>query len=252
MAFLPGIFSRPAVPAAAAPAPQGGPASRQPEPVNGQQANPANMPGSQAAPAAGGPEPAVANPMDVFTNLLTPRAPDPKAPKTPTLSDPLLAPLDPVAFNEQLGKANFTQGVDPANMTKALQGDIGAFKEILDQVGRQAFGAAAKLSHGLAENGAREAGGRVEASLDSRFRDYQVRAQNPTNEALSHPAVAPMLQGVKLIIAQNNPQLSATEVNSRAEEYFTNMAQVLANPKDANNATNNTAGKKGDFSYLLN
>ena len=52
-------------------------------------------------------------------------------------------------------------------------------------------------------------------------------------EALQHPAVAPMLNAVKMQIASSNPNLSPDQVQQQAEQYFSQMADVLVAPKQA-------------------
>lgn len=252
MAFLDGIFNRqqPAAPAApAAPAPtnsngSAGPALQQPSPAN-PAANPAAMPGAPAAPAAGGPQ----NPMDAFADIFKPRPVDPKAPKAPTLADPLLGPMDPTKFREQIASTNFAAAIPQETMQKAISGDAQALMEAINTASREAFAAAAQLSHGLVEHGSRTAAERVNSSLDSRIRNFQIRTQNTSNEALTHPAVAPMVNAVKIQIAQANPNLSPEAVQQQAEQYFSQMADVLVAPKQAQQQPQKP--KEGDFSYLL-
>lgn len=257
MAFLDGIFNRqqpaapaapqpgaPATPAAAAGG-AAGPASKQPVPAN-PAADPNAMPGSSAAPAAGGPQ----NPMDAFADIFKPRVVDPKAPKAPTLADPILGPLDPAKFKEQIATTNFAASIPQETLQKAISGDAQALMDAINSASREAFAAAAQLSHGLVEHGARTASERVNSSLDSRIRNFQIRSQNTSNEALTHPAVAPMLNAVKIQIAQSNPTLSPDAVQQQAEQYFSQMAEVLVAPKQQQAAAA-AKPKEGDFSYLL-
>lgn len=258
MAFLPGIFGKaPAAPAAPAPAPAApaqtaatagggaGPATQQQTPAN-PAANPAAMPGAAGTPAAGGPQ----NPLDSFVDMFKPRPIDPKAPKTPTMADPILGPMDPAAFKQQVAQANFAAAIPQETMQKALAGDTAAFAEAINAAAREAFAASAQLSHGLVEHGARTAAERVNTSLDSRIRNFQIKTQNTSNEALAHPAVAPMLNAVKVQIAQSNPNLTPEAVQQQAEQYFTQMADVLVAPKQQA-AQAAATPKTGDFSYLL-
>lgn len=255
MAFLPGIFGKqPAAPAPAAPAPASpaavaggaaGPATQQQAPAN-PGAAPGAMMGAPTPAAAGGPQ----NPMDSFVDMFKPRPVDPKAPKAPTLADPFLSPLDPTAFKQQVSTANFAAAIPQETLQKALSGDTQAFMDAINTASREAFAASAQLSHGLVEHGARTAADRVSNSMDSRIRNFQIRSQNTSNEALAHPAVAPMLNAVKVQIAQSNPNLTPEAVQQQAEQYFTQMADVLVAPKQQAAAA---AAKpaQGDFSYLL-
>lgn len=255
MAFLPGIFGKanapapapaapqpqmaaPVAPAAPAPAPIGGPASKQAAP-----ANPSADPATMNNPAA--------NPLDGFADIFKPRPVDPNAPKAPTLSDPYLGPLDPNTFRQQLANVNFAANIAPETVQKAMSGDAQAFSEAINAATREAFAAAAQLSHGLVEHGARTAAERLNGTLDSRIRNFQIKTQNTNHEALAHPAVAPMLNAIKMQIAQSNPQLTPEAVQQHAEQYFTQMAEVLTAPKRTAAQAANTP-KETDFSSYLN
>lgn len=254
MAFLNGIFGKPQAPATPAAAPAqtaatagggAGPASLQQQPAN-PLANPQAMPGQSAAPAANGPE----NPLDSFVDMFKPRQQDPNAAKTPTLNDPILGQLDPSAFKQQVSQANFAASIPQETIQKAISGDPQAFAEAINTAAREAFAAAAQLSHGLVEHGSRTAAERVNSSLDSRIRNFQIKTQNTNHEALGHPAVAPMLNAVKMQIATSNPTLTPEQVQQQAETYFTQMADVLTAPK-RQAAEQAAKPKENDFSYLL-
>lgn len=257
MAFLNGLFNKPQVPQQApqqqAPqAPQvnsngsAGPAGQQQNGPANPGAAPQNMQNQPGQPPAGGPQ----NPLDQFVGIFQPRAADPNAQKQPSLNDPFLGPIDPVAFKQQVSQANFAANIPQERMQAALSGDVNAFSEVINTAAREAFSAAAQLSHGLVEQGTRTGLERLNGTLDSRIRNFQVRSQNTSNEALNHPAVAPMLSAVKMQIAQSNPNLSADQVQQQAEQYFSQMAEVLAPGKQQQQAPQQPAGT--DFSsYLL-
>ncbi len=257
MAFLPGIFGRanaPA-PAPAAPQPQAALNNNQPQPAPApvSAAGPATKQATMANPGA---DPAamnnpVPNPLDNFADIFKPKAVDPNAPKAPTLADPFLGPMDPAAFRQQLSTVNFASNIPQETVQKAMSGDAQAFSDAINAATREAFAAAAQLSHGLVEHGARTAAERVNGSLDSRIRNFQIKSQNTNHEALAHPAVAPMLNAVKMQIAQSNPQLTPEAVQQQAETYFTQMADVLTAPKRAAAQAASTP-KETDFSSYLN
>lgn len=259
MSFLDGIFNRqpttPAAPAAATPTQQptpvnnngsAGPATKQTAPAN-PGADPATMFNGQPTAPAGGPE----NPLDNFVDFFKPKQVDPNAPKAPTLADPFLGPLDPSAFKQQVAQTNFAASIAPETVQKALQGDPQAFMEAINTAAREAFAASAQLTHGLVEHGARSAAERVSGTIDSRVRDFQIRTQNVSNEALAHPAVAPMVTAMKRQIAQSNPQLTPEQVQQQAETYFTQMADVLTAPKQAAAAAS-AAPQAPNFASYLN
>lgn len=234
MAFLSGIFNKPQQQQPAAPATpvnsngSAGPAAQQPAPAN-PGANPQNMQNQQAPAPAGGP----VNPLDSYANLFMPKPANPNAPKTPTMADPILGAMDPAAFRTQIANTNFAANVPQEQIAKALGGDQQAFMDVINAAAREAFAASAQLSHGLIEHGVRTGAERVNSGLDSRIRNFQLKSQNTSNEALSHPAVAPMLNAVKMQIASSNPTLAPDQVQQQAEQYFSQMADVLVAPKQA-------------------
>lgn len=249
MSFLPGIFGKkPDAPTGA------GPAIKQPAPAN-PGADPANMTNGsiQPNPAAAGATGAGDKPtLDTFSDLFKPRAVDPNAPKRPTLADPLLTPLDPATFQQHVQNANFTANITPEMAQKAMGGDPQAFMDAINTAAREAFSAAAQLSQGVSEHAAREAATRLDGTLDSRIRGHAIRTQNSTNPALSHPAAAPMVNAIKAQIATQNPQLTAAEVQQRAETYFTTFAESISAPqREAQQAADTASKKTGDFSWLL-
>lgn len=236
MAFKFGIFGQSPAPApapapAAAPTPApapgpAGPASQQTSP-----ANPGATPAGISAVPDGGKQgldqPAT---LDSFKDLFAVKPVDPNAPKQPTLSDPLLGPIDPAKFQETVKQANFTAGLDPAMAQKALGGDTQALMDLINGAAQNAFTAAATMSHNLSESAARTAALRLDQGLDGRIRSNAIRSYTPENPVLQHPAVAPVLGAIKAQIANQNPQLSAAEVATQAEKYFLGMAAEIQAP----------------------
>jgi hypothetical protein len=188
--------------------------------------------------------------LDAYADLFKPKAVDPAAPKRPGLADPLLTPLDPAAFKQQVQSANFAASIPPEMLQRAVAGDTQALMDAINHASREAFSAATTLSHGLSEHAAREAATRVDGMLDGRIRNSLIRGQNTSNEVLSKPAVAPIFNAVKAQIAQNNPQLSPEMVQQSAEQYFMEMSNEITAPQRQAVQANN-APKQSDFSYLL-
>jgi hypothetical protein len=266
MAFLDNIFNRGAAqqtPPAATPAVPTAPGATQPSgagPAVKQQA-PANPGATPAAMVAGqsGQTPPVpvaegggaATGLDAFNDLFKPRPVDPNAPKTPTLQDSYLGPLDETAFQQQVSKTNFVASVSPEVLQKAASGDATALAEAINAAAQAGFAAATKLTHGLVDHGARAAAERVNGTLDSRIRQNQVRTQNGSNEVLAHPAVAPMFAMLKDRIAAQNPSLSPADVAARAEEYMAGVGQAFTGGKSADGGNPQPAPTGTDFSSYL-
>ena len=251
MGFLPNLWSK--QPATPTPAPvveipgAAGPASKQPAPAN-PGANPAAMAiPAVGAPPAPGPIPELAG----FHDLFKPKAVDPNAPKRPTLADPILAPLDPAAFQQHVNNANFSASIPADVLAKAAAGDATALAAAINHASQSAFAAGTQLAHGLVEHGARTAAERGNQDLDVRMRNQQIRMHNPDNPVLRDPAVAPVVGAIKSQIAQQNPTMSAEQVAQAAEQYFQNMAVALTKPTQEQTAAMAADKDKSNFRFLL-
>jgi len=189
--------------------------------------------------------------LDAFTDMFKARAADPNAPKVPTLADPILGAFDANAFQQQVSQANFAAAVPQETIQKAIQGDATAFAEALNVAAREAFAAATKLSHGLVEHGSRTAAERVDRNVDARVRNHMIRTHNPDNAILQHPAVAPMVDGVKGQIARANPQLTPAQVVDQAAAYFQTFADSFTASKAPAPSAQNSGPRETDFSAYL-
>lgn len=222
MAWIDGIFaSKAAKEAKAAAAPgTGGAASR----ATGV-ANPSAHPNTMVT----GEDGKQLNPLDGFAALFKPATGADGKPVSVQQTD-WNAPYVTTVKDEDLNKAaaglDFTVGINPELVTKALAGDATSLLSLMNHVGQQAFTANAKLSSGLADQSARAVATRVNGSLDSHVRNIAVREQNPTNEALMHETVKPVYDGLKLMIAANNPKMPAIEVAKQAEQLLVEMGKA--------------------------
>lgn len=194
--------------------------------------------GGDGAGATGNKKPS--SPLDSFTDMFTIKNDGSAPPKDP-FSEPLFN-LDPKKLGEATGKMEFTRGIDPALVQKALQGDAASFLGILNTVSRNAFTAALSTTVGMTERGFGSFKERYDNTLDGRFRDYQVNSMQSTNPALKHPAAAPVIAGIKQMIASQNPNMAPAEVQSQAEAYFLAMGKAMGDLGDGNGTGTGTQG----------
>lgn len=236
MAFLDGIFGKPASSAApAAPAP----ATATPAAPTTQQ---------QVAPAPASAPVLSASKLDEFNALFAPR--QQAGDKPPSIEDPLLAPIDPAAFKAQVANANFASAVPAEVLQKAAGGDPAALLEAINLASREAFAAATTLSHGLAGHAAREAAQRLNSGLDGRMREVLIRGQNTENPVLTKPSVAPVYAAIKQQVAASFPDLSPAQVNQRAEQYFLAMAEDISAPSRQAQSEQQKPAKHNFASFL--
>lgn len=252
MAFLTGLWTKPAAPAAA-PVQAVEPAAAGPATKQAALANPGAAPASMITPtpgsaAAAGPMPE----MDKFADLFKPRAVDPNAQKRPTLSDPILTPLNQQEFQQHVANANFAASIPQELLAKAAAGDAVALGQAINQASQAAFAAGTQLTHGLVEHGSRTAAERLDSTLGVKFRNQQISMQNVDNPVLQHPSVAPLVGVVKAQIANQNPQASPQEVLAATTEYFTNMVNAFQAPAKLQETAAMAADKsKSNFKFLL-
>lgn len=197
--------------------------------MNNPGADPANVTG----PNSLGPEgkgAGTGSPLDPFSDIFkidtTVQAPvDP-------LSQKLLE-LDPKKFAETVSKMDFTRTLNPELVTKALQGDTQAFNQVLNTAFQGAFAASTQMVVGIMEQAFNKNNGRFSSVLEGRFKDFQINSSSSTNKVLNHPAAKPVLQALRTQIANSSVgrNLSATEINTKAEEYFLAMGDALGSLK---------------------
>lgn len=149
-------------------------------------------------------------------------------------SQPLLG-SDPAKIREAAMKMDFLSQVPQDILQKATSGDMSAFMQVINHVGQVGLSTALTLSSSAHEAIGSKIGERFKKSLPGEMRGYLVNNQAPSNPALSHPSVRPMLQMAREAIARNNPDLSPQQVQQMAETYLTNMsgAMLQANPEGA-------------------
>lgn len=257
------IFGRSNAPVGAAPGPGG-----QPSYQNGQSqlAKPANnnagtLNGNTgAADATGGQQinddankGTQGSQLDSFKDLFTIPVNDKGEPISPP-ADPLAAPImnvDPAKLQDAVKSMNFTQGLTTEQVQQAMQ-DPQAFLALINHTNRQTFQQALAVTSKMAEQAIQTNNQRFEQALPDRIRNVQIRQSSAKNPVLNHPAAAPVLEGIRMSIAQRNPTLSPDRVNDMAENYFMAMHEDMnaANAATAAAAAPKTSGP--NWAELLN
>lgn len=244
MAFLPGIFGKQQ------------PQQQQPQQVQNQPQHPnqqqqpqqGNQPlqnsngsagpaGSQHSPQNSNVNPNgnPANPLDPFFHLMQPSKEVQEAQRTQQSPQTLFGDqFTPDRVNEAVGKTNFAASLDPARVQAALGGDSQAFMEVINQAVAAGVSTSIQASQGMVEHGVKTGTDRFGNSLDSRFRDYELKQQTSKNPALQHPVGKALLSTVAKQIAQVNPRMSAAEVNTKAEELFGEFSKMMNPQQDQN------------------
>lgn len=174
----------------------------------GQGGNPPN-PQNQPAP----------NPLDSYSKMFENTGNEGDKPPAFT--------LDPKLMDQVVSGQDFTKGINPELVQKALGGDMQSFMEVINSVSRNTY--RASIEHGgvLTDKF-------VGASLahNGKGLGKQVRSEL-TNHALSdtpnyqHPVVRQQLSEIARRIQQANPDAPPAEVAKQAKEYLSQLAAAI-------------------------
>lgn len=182
------------------------------------QNNPAAVP--QAPEASQTP----ASPLDSFKDIWAPASVQAQS------ADPFAAPyltLDEGKLQQGLRQVDFTRGLNPELIQKAMSGDAASFMEVLNHTSRESFAQATRLQAATTESALHKQGDRVKEYLPDAMKKSNLASQPISNPALDNPAVQPLLQVLRGQIAQQNPNMSPQDIALRAESFFTSAAQAI-------------------------
>lgn len=203
-------------------------------------------PGAAApVPPAGNSLPTVpSNPLDDLTSLWQN---DPNAaPNVDPLSTPLFK-TDPAAIQAAASKIDFLAQIPQDLMAKAMSGqDPAAFLQVLNGVAQRTLATATQLSTATQEQATQRNNERILNSLPARMKQHQLDSLIPDNPALQHPASQPLLQLVRSQLQMKNPEMSAQQLNKRAEEVLVGYASQIAGPSPTETAKSQAGGTDWD------
>lgn len=165
------------------------------------------------------------SPMDAFNDLfkVDPNKPAPKDP----MAEPLLT-MDHGKILEAVNKMDFTRGIDPALVQKALAGDVASFTQVLNSANRAAYMSSFQAITGILERAVKTNNERFNSVLGDKFRNFSISSATTDNPVLRHASVQPVLAAIRDTIAKAKPNLSASEVSKEAEQYFLTMGDALS------------------------
>lgn len=186
----------------------------------------AGNPATDASGKIPGSEQAPVNPLDAYNKMLE------NAGKSSDIQAPSFR-LDPKVLGEVSSGMDFTKGIDPALMEKALAGDTKSLMAVINQSNRAAYSASLEHATALTET---HLGQR--AAFDQGRVDKGVKQQLTTNALstapnYSHPVVKAELNRVANQFASANPDASPQEVAAAAQKYIADLSAALTPGKTA-------------------
>lgn len=199
---------------------------------NGTQAQPAN-PSMQPAKVEE-PKKEEVSPLDQFNDLwkATPTKEGDPAPFNPSQ----IFNLDPKTMQEAVGKINFAQSVTP-DMLQAIQGggeeSMQAFMKAMNSVAQQTMTLSTTAAAKMIEQAMSGASTAMDGKIAQQVKLNQVSSSmQELNPALSHPAAAPILEGIKTQLVNKHPTATPAEITKLANEYLMNFASLAAGKKE--------------------
>lgn len=161
-------------------------------------------------------------------------------------------------LREGVGKMSFTQGLDQAQVAKALGGDVQSFMDILEAVQRNTFMTSFQASETyngqLLDNYDKTVDARIPREIGRQETQNLVRN---SFKGLDNPAVAPMLQDITAKFQQAYPDASPQQIAEAAKNYLLEAAKLITGQsesgenKQAGNGTQRAQRNSGaitDFS----
>ncbi|EKD22466.1 MAG: hypothetical protein ACD_86C00001G0002 [uncultured bacterium] len=182
---------------------------------------------SDSSPAVGadgkipGSEPAPVNPLDAYKKMYE---------NANTNSD-IQAPtfkIDSKVLGEVSSSMDFTKGIQPDLMEKALSGDVKSLLGVIQQVGRNSYSASLEHATALTDT---HLGQR--ADFENKRVNAGVRKELTSNELstapnYSHPVIKAELNRVADMFAKANPDSSPQEIAKAAQEHLMQISQALS------------------------
>jgi len=136
---------------------------------------------------------------------------------------------DPAKISEAAKKIDFSKGIDPALLQKAVGGDVNALAEALNQAAQNAFSIATQASTHLVDKHVSAASEYMRSELPGQFKSFQAQDGLLTeNPRLANPAVQPLIQVIQAQLAQQFPQATAAELRQHAQKYLSGVVSAIS------------------------
>ena len=184
--------------------------------IMGKSSQPSVQPNpTEAAPTAT-PEEA-ANPLSQFNDMA--QAALPTEDTTPTEA-PHPFDLQPDSLSKAAATLDISKYTKPEEMQAALNGDVGAFTNILNNVVRLAFMSAAHQAADTARAGVGHELTKFDKSMASKMRDISTDSELAADPRLSDAAFQPVIKAILPIVRQANPKARAAKLKELTLQYL--------------------------------
>ena len=131
-------------------------------------------------------------------------------------------------FNKVVNGMDFTKGIDPELMSKALQGDAASLASLLNRVGQSAFSTATMSNREMIEHANTQQSQNTQKMVQEQLRAMLAEQEAAkSNPAFSDPLVKPLLDEISGRLRAQFPEASSAELAKRAEKTLENMATKI-------------------------
>ena len=176
---------------------------------------PVAQPAADTAPVASAETPV--NPLSQFNDLAQAAQPveDSAQQDVPSPFD-----LHPDNLSKAAATLDISKYTKPEEMQAALNGDVGAFTNILNNVVRLAFMSAAHQAADTARAGVGHELTKFDKSMAGKMRDISTDSELAADPRLSDAAFQPVIKAILPIVRQANPKASAAKLKELTLQYL--------------------------------
>jgi len=157
--------------------------------------------------------------------------------------------IDPAVLGKVSDTMDFTKGIDPELMTKALSGDAKSLLDVMQSVGRNTYKASLEHNTSLTDAHLSNRAAFERQSVDKGVKQQLTANALSTAPNYDHPVVKAELNRVANQFAQANPDASPTQIATAAQKYIADLQGAL-NPTKSPEQTQAESGEVDWSKYI--
>lgn len=195
------------------------------------------------------------SPLDKFADLWQTKTTSDGKP-VPIPADPLKQPVfnfDPVKIQATADQMDFTGGINPELVAKALGGDAAAFAEAINTAIRTAVVGMTINSGNLINTALVSNNDKFASQLPTHLKKHQLlESAGSDNPVFNHPNVQPLVQSLKQMALAKDPNASVADIEAQIAGYLTGLSEaVLDSDPTRVSQRKATAPKEQNWSLFL-
>ena len=184
------------------------------------------------------------NPLDTYKKVMEDAAKNSDA-QAPSFK------LDPKVLSDVSSKMDFTSGVNPELMQKALAGDAQSLLQVIQSTSQNAYRASLEHASSLTDTFLNQRSTFENQKINSGVRDQLTQQSLSSAPNYDHPVIKQELNRVAAQFAKANPDQSPAEIAKAAQKYIQDLSAAL-NPQTAAATAAKDSSTEMDWSKYLN